>query len=180
MTLTMEQKEDLLFQYDQLIWKVVHHFKRRFSHLSSNTQDLHQEAIVAFLTYVEKHGAPDGMFIFPFRDILNALCRYTLTEQVVSSPKRTTDYTRRISSSPSAADYDVLDLEASARKMNTDDMVNKVYFDQFVQAQSLMDQQIIRMKLDGSRNRDVARALGLPDCNITRRLSRMKKAYYAS
>lgn len=179
MKLTMEQKEDLIRQYDLLIWSTVHHFKRRYSNVNTNVQDLYQEAVVAFLTHVEKHRPDKDLFIFPFRDVVNALCRHTLVEQTVSSPKRTTDYSRRIASLPGKAEMSSLAKQGDTR-FTAEDMLTKVYFEQFISSLPLMDQRIIRLKLDGYRNREVAAALGVPDFKVSRRLHRMQKIYHAS
>ena len=181
MTLTMDQKENLLLQYDLLIWRVVHRFQRRYGATPFSQQDLYQEAVLAFFTYVEKLQPGKDIFIFPFQELLHALCQYTLVNQVVTVPHtRTSDYKQRISSIPSAVDYEVVDVYDGLRHATTEDMVEKIYFEQFLNALAPVDRQIAEMKMHGSKNREVARALGLPDFSITRRIARMNKKYHAA
>lgn len=182
MTLTMREKEELLAQYHSLIWEVVYRFKKRYgSGWQTDDQDLYQEAVLAFFSHMEKQSAScDLSARFPFQQILHALCQYTLVNQVVSVPNtRTSDYKRRVSSMPVTVDYQAVDLFHSACR-TTDEVDEKICFDQFVGTLCAVDQKIVGMKANNMRNCEVAKSLGLTDSCISRHLNRMSKKYHVS
>lgn len=180
--MTMQQKEDLLAQYDNLIWSTVHRFSKRNPCSTDNPDDLYQEAVLAFFRYVEKAGGELNLASsFPFHQISHALCQHVLVGRIVSIPTRhTSDFKRRIASLPKQVGFNIDSFGPAYETKSTDDVIEKIYFDQFVGTLSATEKNILRMKAEGKRNREIANTLGVADYQVTRQLQRMKKEYRAS
>lgn len=176
MYLTTEQEEAIVKKYTRLVWSVVHRFKKRNSSYLSNQEDLYQEAMLVLIRHIRKSESLEG-YQPPIRDMINAMCIHTLGEQVVSVPKRTSDYTKRINSISKAVDYSLLDSNEDEKRDSTEEAICSAIFHTFLSSLSDLDKQIVQMKLSGFRNTEVARRCGLSDVNVTRRLKRLRGQY---
>lgn len=180
--LTMREKENLISKYHSLLWEVVYRFKKSYcSTWQMDDEDLFHEAVLAFLRHMEKQtGALDLSSRFPFQQITHALCQYTLVNQVVAVPNtRTSDYKQRIASMPKTVELPTATLFMSTIH-TIEEITDKICFDEFVGSLHPVDQKIIGLKMNGMRNREVAKSLGLSDCAVSRHLSKMYQNYNAS
>lgn len=177
MQFTPEQEENLVKQYDKLIRRVVNRFKLRSNYTVVSREDLYQECMLVFIAHIRKAQNESQLGRIPFRDMVNAMCRYTLMEQNVSVPIRTTDYRKRMSSMKGSATLEEADWEMDPISFCEENVVTTVAFSSFMNSLSDQDRQIVKMKMHGFRNKEVSKALGLTDVIITRRLKRIRTQY---
>lgn len=178
MTLTQREEEELIQQYDKLIWSVVHRFKRRKNDGYQNKDDLHSECVIVFIKHIRACKTMEEVKKIPFRDMINAMCQYVLGEQALTYPKRTSNFRHVMESVPGKADLSEVDLDASCIHASLNDALDMVAFRDFFGTLSADDQKIIRMKLDGRRNRDIADSLGVSDVAMTRALKKLLRLYW--
>lgn len=178
MNLSKDQEEALVKKYDRLVWSTVHRFKRRNNSELNNYEDLYQECMLVLFNSIRKAPTLDG-FRPPIRDMVHAMCEYTLGEQVAKVPIRTSDYSRRIEKVAKSVPYENIDLSEEIRSDATEGILCSTLFSAFLASLTGQDAKIIRMKLHGSRNREVAKALGTTDLIICRSLKRLRLQYAA-
>lgn len=176
MYLTHEQEEAIVKRFDHYVRFAVYRFKCRNNSRNDNAEDLYQEAMLV-LTQSLRKAASMEEWRPPMRDMVNAMCRYTLTEQVVSVPKRTSDYTGRINSVSSKVELDAADFEESGRVYTEDQVLFKASLGNFVASLLPEDRLILRLKLEGQSNRQIGMRFGLSDVKMTRRLKRLHEQY---
>ncbi len=180
MKLTKNQEEQLLMQYDRLIWNIVHRFRRRRHDVFStydDREDLHSECVLVFLQHIRSCETMDDIRKIPTRDMIHAMCICVLGEQVCSYPKRTTNYRQIMESVAGKADISKLEWDESQMYEPLDDTLDEIAFKNFFASLPEDDQKIIVMKLKGSRNREIARDLGVTDVVMTRALKRLQNFY---
>lgn len=175
MELTMEQKEELLNKNDRVLWNVVHKFKRRLtSGGHDDKEDLHSECVVVYVRYLNSCRSEQDMRKIPVLDMINAMCQYVLGEQVLSYPKRTADFRKKLNIVPKRMSYD--DIEDGYDP--TDDTLDEITFGSFYAGLSDADKRVVNHKLRGETNREAGRALGLGDTTMTRTIQRLKAVYH--
>ncbi len=179
MEFTACQKEALFQQYDKLVWQVVHRFSRRMHGGYHNKEDLHSECWVVLYQYLSACQTPEEMQKTPIRDMINAMCVYTLGEQAVSYPKRTTNFKAVIDSANGKADVLEGHVDDASTRDPIGDAIDRIAFNEYVSTLSPTEQRIVSMKLGAYRNREIAKALGLSDVEMTRTLQRILKRYTA-
>ena len=181
MTLTKQQEEVMLQNYTKLIWNVVHKFKRRSSTKLDNEEDLFQECALVFLKHIRSAQSVEQIMVFPFKDMVRAMCNYILGEQTLSYPRRTSDFSKKIHSAPERMSFDACFYIQSPQN-SEENAIEQTMVDEFLKMQDPCNQQIFAYKKQGLSNVEIAEILSLPPVNIHRRIKRMKDAYskYAS
>lgn len=177
MELTTYQEEQLIQQYDRLLWSVVHRFKRRKHDGYQNKEDLHSECVLVFLKHIRSCETMDDVQKVPIRDMINAMCRFVLGEQALSYPRRTSNFRQVMESAPSKVDYTEVEKEETLRYEPLNDVLDEIAFKNFYATLSPMEQKIVVKKLEGYRNREIARDLGVTDVVMTRAIQRLRKIY---
>lgn len=177
MNLTPCQEEQLIQKYDRLLWSIVHRFKRRSFDGFKNKDDLHSECVMVFIRHIRSCDTMDDVKKVPIRDMINAMCMFALGEQVLTYPRRTTSFSDVMKGVAHKVDFSVVDRTESRRMSPMDDTLDEIMFNDFLCGLSAEDQKIVRMKMDGKRNREIAQALGVGDVVITRALKRLHKSY---
>lgn len=177
MVLSMQEEERIIEKYDKVIWSTVHRFKRRMTIQHDNKDDLHQEAVMVMLKHIRTCNTQDEISKIPIRDMINAMCRHVLGEQVVSVPKRTTTFSKTISTVAKASDYSELTIDDKYCDMSIDDVMTKVIFDAFCCHLSDAERRIVDLKMNGYSNREISRMIGVTDVYITRALKKIKTIY---
>jgi len=176
MYLTPEQEEALVKKYDKYVRYAVYRFKCRNNSRNSNTEDLYQEAMIVLTESFRKAESMES-WRMPARDMVNAMCRYTVGEQVVSLPKRTSDYTQRISTVSSKAQLEALDFDDSHLVDTEDQVLFRVSLADFMANLLPEDRLILRLKMSGESNRAIGMRFGLSDVKMTRRIKRLREWY---
>ena len=181
MTLTKQQEEAMLQNYTKLIWNVVHKFKRRSSAKLDNEEDLFQECALVFVKHMRTAQSVEQIMVFPFKDMVRAMCNYILGEQTLSYPRRTSDFSKKIHSAPERMSFDAC-FYIQAPQNSEDNAIDKTMLDEFLSTQDSCNQKIFAYKKQGLTNVEIANILSLPPVNVHRRIKRMKDAYskYAS
>lgn len=179
MVLTTEQETYYLKKYEALIWSTVNGFKRRTTAQRDNKDDLFQEASIVFIKYLRSCESENDIGSnIPIRDMINAMCRVNLCEQVLSYPKRTTYYRAKGTEDiVHAVDYSDLDRDERYLDMTIDQSIENMTIQSFVSSLSDDEKEIVALKGMGYKNREIARQLGISDVNVTRSLNRMKNQY---
>ena len=177
MKLTSYQEEQLIQQYDRLLWSVVHRFKRRHYQGYDNKEDLHSECVLVFVRHIRSCETMDEVQKVPIRDMINAMCRFTLGEQALTYPQRTTNFSEVMETAAHKIDYSAVDMDEKKRFEPIGNALDEIAFRDFFRGLSAVDRKIVKMKLDGMRNCEVARDLGVTDVIITRTLKRLRKSY---
>lgn len=177
MKLTSYQEEQLIQQYDRLLWSVVHRFKRRNHGGYDNKEDLHSECTLVFLRHIRSCETMEEVRKVPIRDMINAMCRFVLEEQALTYPQRTTNFSHVIKNAAHKTDYTAVDRDEDRRSDPMNDTLDEIAFSNFYHGLSAEDRIIVKMKLDGKRNCDVAHDLGVTDVIITRALKRLRRIY---
>lgn len=177
MELTSCQEEQLIQQYDRLLWSIVHRFKRRKHDGYQNKEDLHSECVLVFLQHIRSCETMDDVRKVPIRDMINAMCRFVLGEQALSYPRRTSNFRQVMESAASKADYTEIDKDERLRYEPLNDALDEISFKDFYAALPPVDQKIISMKLKGHRNCEIASDLGVSNVAMTRAIQCLKKFY---
>lgn len=175
MKLTTEQEENLICQYDRLLWKMVHHFCGKHRRGYENKEDLHSECVLVFLRHIRSCKTMEEIRRVPTRDMMNAMCVYIIGEQPVSYPKRTAQFRQIISQSANQSSTDGKNTKAPNDICG--DVVDKIMFLDFFRKLPAKDREIIQMKLDGCKNREIAISMGFSDTQITRIIQRIRRHY---
>lgn len=177
MKLTQVQEEALIQHYDKIIWSIVQRFRRKNGSYIDDQDDLHSECMVVFIAHIHNSSTMEDLRKIPVRDMINAMCLYVLGEQAVSFPKRTTNFSSVIRTMKGRAEYEKLDKWANSSSNNIDEAIDKLAFQQFYDSLPHQDRMVVRMKMNGYKNREIAQLLGVNDVKITRTIKRIKKAY---
>ena len=177
MKLTSQQEEQLMQQYDRLLWSVVHRFKRKMHSGYNNKEDLHSECAMVFLNHIRSCETMDDIQKVPILNMINAMCRFVLGEQALSYPRRTSNFRQVMETVASKVDYAEVDRDENKRYEPINDALDVVAFKDFFVGLSPVDQKIITMKLEGRKNREIARDLGVTDVMMTRAIQRLRKFY---
>lgn len=177
MNLTPCQEEQLIQQYDRLLWSIVHRFKRRSYNGYENKEDLHSECVLVFIRHIRSCDTMDDVQKVPIRDMINAMCRFVLGEQTLTYPQRTTDFSHVMKKVAHKTDYSAVDRDSSQRYEPMNDALDEVAFRDYLSSLSEEEKQMIQMKLEGKRNRELAQAFGVTDVIVTRTLKRLRNSY---
>lgn len=177
MDMTKEKENQLVQSYDQLIWWIVHRYKGKMSTCRDNVNDLYQECAIVLINHFRKASTEEEARRIPIRDMVNAMCRFNLGEQVVSVPKRTSDFTKKVHSMKATTPWEGLARNTKLSSSPMEDVDGKIMFDSFIGTLPTTDKRIIGYKMNGYSNRETARELGMTDVQITRSLHRSYAAY---
>lgn len=180
MVLSQQEETRLIEKYDKLVWNTVHKFKRRMASSHDNKDDLYQEAVMVLLNHIRSSKTEEELCRIPIRDMINAMCRYVMGEQVVTIPKRTCAFKASIENVAKAADYTELDQDDRYRDSTIDEAMDVMVFNDFIKSLNQMERRIVEMKQNGLTNREVSVAIGVTDVVISRAIKRIKKAYVMS
>ena len=172
MVLTAYQEEQLMRQYDKLLWSVVHRFKRKMHGGYNNEEDLHSECVIVFLKHVRSCETMDEIKKVPILSMVNAMCKYVLGEQVVSS-----NFRHVMENVVGKADLSEIDKSENNHYDPIGDALDMVAFRDFFFGLPPVDQDIIIAKLKGRKNREIARDLDVTDVVMTRAIQKLRKFY---
>ena len=177
MELTAYQEEQLMQQYDRLLWSIVHRFKRKMHDGYDNKEDLHSECVLVFLKHIRSCQTMEEIQKVPVLNMINAMCLFVLGEQTLSYPKRTSNFSEVIKTAAGKADYTELDKNETMRYDPINDTLDTVAFREFFSELSPADQQIVILKLKGCRNCTLATKLGVSNVAMTRAIKKLRKFY---
>lgn len=183
MALTTEQKEQLLLEYDNMLWSIVHRFKNRM-HTGGeykgfkNDEDLHSECVLVLVRHLNACETVEDVKKIPKRDMIHAMCLHILTEQALSYPKRTTKFGHIMGAVSAGLSRGV--LEDMGQPRTIDDMLDEVAFEQFRDELDAEDKEVLDMKAAGCKNREVAKKFGYSDAEACRRIACLRRAYHAA
>lgn len=177
MVLTAYQEEQLMRQYDKLLWRVVHRFKRKMHGGYNNEEDLHSECAIVFLKHIRSCETMDEIKKVPILSMVNAMCKYVLGEQVVSYPRRTSNFRHVMENVVGKADLSEIDKSENNHYDPIGDALDMVAFRDFFFGLPPVDQDIIIAKLKGRKNREIARDLDVTDVVMTRAIQKLRKFY---
>lgn len=178
MTLTSYQEAELMQKYDKVVWKIVHRFKRTAASTNwNNKDDLYQEGMMVLLRHIRKAENQEELDKLPVMDIWNAMVRHVMGEQVVSIPKRTTDYRKSIAAIAETIEYGELETaEDSGNEIG--EAEERIAMEQFANSLPELDRNIVLLKMKGHNQAEVSKILGVPPCKVTRHLRKIQEIYF--
>lgn len=179
MKLTKQQEEQLLIRFDKALWKIVYDFKRKTNEKFYNADDLHSECVIVFIKYIRSCSSMSDIERVPVRDMVNAMCRALLDEQILSYPKRTTNFSKVIKNLPRRKNVDDLCESVQMTTDPWDEVIENLAFQSFRDQLQGREKQIINLRMEGLNNREIAAMLGTNAPMITRTLQRLSKTYKA-
>lgn len=178
MYLTPEKEQEIVQQYDHLIWSCVRKFRRKMAEQWRDDEDLHQEAVLVFISFIRSCDTQEDIKKrFPFQDIKNAMSRHSIGEQVVSFPRsRTSDFRKIVNSTKSVELADVT-VDEWHQVNSIDDLIDRLAVESYKETLKGSEREVIAMKMDGKRNREIARQYGVSDVRISRLCQRLGDKY---
>lgn len=180
MKLTPIEEERLIKQYNNLVWRTVRRFKRRMTHKIYNEEDLYQEAMLVFVNHIRKAETMDELHHkIPIRDMINAMCRLALRDQIVSFPERTSSFSDFMSKLPDRAEYTDIDMNESMRDHSVANADARMLVKEFFESLPKQDRELIAMKYHGMTNREISARIGSTDLRVCRQFKRLRSLYEA-
>lgn len=176
MYLTPQQEREAVERYDKLVRSVVYNFRKRISASLDNYDDMYQECMLVLLESIRKYPYTTG-YRPPIKDMIHALCHYTLGEQILSYPKRTNSYKRVINSASTKVDYKVVDTNALFASNTIQDCEDRIACREFLDTLTPEERMLVHLKLEGGTNRYAARISGLPEMTVSRRIKGVYEKY---
>ena len=177
MKLDAYQEEQLIEKYDRLLWSIVHKFKRKMRKGFNNEDDLHSECVLVLIQHIRSCNTMDEIKKIPVLTMTNAMCRYVLGEQVLSYPRRTSNFKNVMERMNGKVDYAEVDKDKTKGYDPTNDAIDLIAFRDFFMNLSPTDQKIIVMKLKSHTNREIANDLNVSDVAMTRAIKKLRKFY---
>lgn len=172
MRLTPEQEAEYIARNSKGIWKIVNRF-RIGALCSADPADLWQEGAIALLNYVRKVKSYDELRVFPVEDIRNAISTFLVGQQVVSYPKRTSDFNAVVKASKRVT------LESIEECVgDTDnDWIRTIDFRDYLKKIPEETMDMIRARYSGESNNSIAKRHRLSPGAVTHRVQRAMKDY---
>ena len=184
MKLTSEQEAQLIERYDSYLWKIIHRFKGRDKKNGfhrggyQNLEDLHSECVLVFLNHIRSSETIEDFKKLPSFELLQAMCKYVLGEQVVSYPRRTSNFSSVMETVPCKVDDELLKKEATMVCDPFADVLDRIAFEEYFQSLSKEKQDVMTMKLKGFQNREIARKLNVSDSTVSRIMKALQQSYH--
>ena len=159
-----EDEPAILAQYEDLIWRLVHQFRNRAAKDWIEADDLHQEAVIAFIQYIRTIDSPEALQkAFPFRQITNAMCVHCIERQTLSMPKRTSAWKQIMAAAQAPVPLDNIEVEAACALRPIDESDDRLTFDAFIGGLPDRERTVLQMRIAGMSNRDIAKKLHMTD-----------------
>ena len=179
MNLTLQQKEALLKKNEGLLYLTVWRFKRRLNGSFNNFHDLHQEAIAAYMEYLNHCKKEEDLKIFPGKFIFNCMSRYIMNTQPVKFTKRTTDFNRHISSIRGTTPYETLDAtKGNGRPGDDDEMLLRILLKDFRDTLDDFERNVFRLRYSGLKDYVIAQELHVSPPTVARAVKRLREKYH--
>lgn len=178
MNLTSQQEEEFLKQNDRFLWQVVNNFVNQGPERRNHEQDFHSLCVMELLKHLREAPDWDAAMRFPVKSMLNAMSRLVISSQVLTYPDRTGGFADILRSAPTSTQYEE-ERSRSSVQYDMDGVLTWMSWNEFVKRQTPINQEILRLKLAGLRNHEVALATKLSDTRVSRRLKQMRDAYLA-
>lgn len=177
MFLSLQEQEDLVNRYDKNIRYIVREFLSRNTRGAYGFDDYYQEAMLALLAYAKECDSLEQLAsVFPKRNILNAMCRLKLEEQLLTVPIRTTDYSRFMASAWIPVEYNEENVGARCSCSIEQDL-EKLELDLFKSKIRDVDRRILDSLLKGRTMKQAAMDVGLSYPQARRRISAVRRLY---
>jgi len=169
--MTGQKEMEILTGYEPMLKNIVYNFMRRCSEQTMSTEDLMQEARLAFLQHIRTHRPED------YRrcrlTILHALCDAVLKHYPVSIPRGVFFGEDRQGQRWAAASLEEAQYIARDGGYDASDFAARIMWtvEQFPKEAM----KLVKLKMEGYSNREAAQELGLTDVQVSRTLSRIRR-----
>jgi RNA polymerase sigma factor (sigma-70 family) len=179
-TLSAESIQTTFRQYDSQIWHTVHTFKRRGQASRHDLEDLYQEASLGFMEFLHKGGRIESSGL-PVKNMLHKMCLYVLKDQYMKLPAvHSMSVREKLACLPArTALPDDLSRIPDRAYHETEEMypmqdsLTRISFTAYMNSLSALEQQIIRMRLDGRSLREIALQLGWTAGRLNKTVARL-------
>ncbi len=169
------QAQEIIERNEAFIKGTVSKFMRRCRQGNSNgvinRDDITQELILCFLAEVEKHGEEVArMQKYTF---LHAMYSTVIQAYPLSVPNRTSGFKRITEKRFTFCQWESIANRISGKDV-TAKTIERLSIHERLESLSENDRQIIRWRLDGLTQREIARRKGLTDVQMCREMKRIK------
>ena len=172
------QAQEILERNEEFLRITVSRFMRRCSQSLSNgvlsRENLMQEVTICFLAEVEKYGEETART--HRLSLFHSMYQAVMTAYPLSVPKRSSGF-KKITEKHLI----IHEWESIAYKVRTDDFtaktINRISIQERLEALSDSDKQIIRWRLDGLSQREIAKRKGLTDVQMCREMKRIRRQF---
>lgn len=185
MLLTPERESELVESNMQKVYRAVDNFTARCEKnvLRIPYDDFVQEGCLAYLTYLRRCKSEEGLDVFPWYDVLNALDRYVLACQPMTGSTRTSSFDEIVRSMPLTVSYEAnmtaaAEVDGMSRHW-VDDKDTMMDLELFLDSLPDYADRIFAMKLSGLSSRKIAAQLGVTESLICKRLKNYREKYDA-
>ena len=175
MYLTPQQEEQLIDHYTPFVHSVVYHFKARTMWKLDNYEDLFQECMIVLSESIRMAPSMTG-YRPPVRDMINAMCRYTLIEQTLSYPKGTSRYGKFVKTGAHKTTLKSVE-NAVFNEQSIQNGEDRIFYQDFLNTLTPEERMLVHLKLHGGTNRYAAQVSGLPEMTVSRRIKRVYEKY---
>lgn len=193
MLLTSLQEESLIRKYYGLLFSIASRFyyKTSVTH-KFDLEDYVQECVMVFLGHIRSVDSEEKVLPLPTRNMLHAMCVLALGEFPVTVPKRTTDFSRMLSTFRNEVSIDKLmeskaepadeapDTEwdigdtASSDYADVDEMLS---YEAFANRLKPEDRDILNAMTNSATMKEVAELFHMDKSTLSRKISRLRKKY---
>ena len=131
------EEEKLLSDYSRIAWKLVHRFSDGRGSSIFSQEDLYQECMLVLVKHMNKCETKKELRFIQTMDLINAMTRFVLKNQVVRIDHNRTDQTKQILAG-AAKKVALTCMEDALYHDFENELIEKITFDQFI------DQKILR------------------------------------
>lgn len=161
--LTPAEEAKLLNDYSRIAWKLVHRFSDgRFSTIFSQ-EDLYQECMLVLIKHMKKCDEKYQLLRIQTMELVNAMTRFVLKNQVVKLDCNRTDQARRIiDSCAKRTRFDELVCIGEPIESSIDELLEEITLEQFFEKSNLrpIEKTAMLKKRDGYRVGEIAEMTG--------------------
>lgn len=183
MQLTPEREAELIELNMPKIYRAADNFTMRCKDpcVRLSYDDMVQQGAMAFLLYIRRCESEEQLNVFPWYDVIHAMCIHVLNSQPFSVPKCTSKFSQLINSIPKTISFEVavckgLEVDGMSKQW-VSDKDTQIDFDDFMSAQDESIRRIASMKVYGMSNRKIGAQFGVSDVAISKRLDRLHKKF---
>lgn len=160
-TLTPMEEEKILSDYSEIAWKMVHRFSDGKGSSIFSQEDLHQECMLVLIQHMYKCETKEDLKRFHPVNLVNAMTRFVLKNQIIRLDHNRTDQSRQIlNSCPQKAPLE--DAATVAAKDDIDQLIEGIAFEQFLNSKMVRPFErtaLLKMK-DGYQFVEIAEETG--------------------
>lgn len=177
--LTPQEEAKLMDDYSKICWKLVHRFSQNKGSSIFDMDDLYQECMLALVKHMHKCEEKSQLRRIQIMDLVNAMARFVLKNQVVRLDANRTDKIKQILANVAKKQSVDLLKEDDLCKDPIEALISRMDYELFEAVLSPMEREVLRKRGEGFKGREIASALGCSHQCVFGCMSRAKHKYEA-